>query len=84
MSPKSKRKYDREQKQKVRIEADLEPERLLKQEMDLVKRKVGPALEPYIERVRGYVLVEGKESEPHPYELICNFNEISLRPLKNL
>ena len=63
-----------------KIEADLEPERLLRQEMDIVRRKVA-STDVYIERMRGYVVVEGKEEEA-TYELICNFNEISLRPLK--
>ena len=35
-----------------------------------------------MERLRGYVLVEGKEEE-QDYELIVNFNEVSLKPLKN-
>ena len=62
------------------MEADLEPERLLQKEMDLVKRKVGSS-DVYIERMRGYVIVEGKD-EAITHELICNFNEISLRPMK--
>ena len=44
------------------MEADLEPERLLREEMDIAKRRVsGNNL--YIERIRGYVLLEGKEDE---------------------
>jgi hypothetical protein len=35
-----------------------------------------------LERIRGHVLVEGKEKE-QDYELIVNFNEITLKPLKN-
>jgi len=35
-----------------------------------------------IERMRGYVTLEGKE-ESQDYELICNFNELTLKPLKN-
>lgn len=31
--------------------------------------------------MRGFVVVEGKEEEC-TYELVCTFNELSLRPLK--
>ena len=49
--------------------------------MELVKRKT-QSNDLFIERIRGNVLVEGKEEE-QDYELICNFNEVSLKPLKN-
>lgn len=49
-------------KKQKKIEADLEPERLLKEEMDIAKRRVG-SNDLYMERIRGYVLVEGKEEE---------------------
>ena len=35
-----------------------------------------------VERIRGHVLVEGKEEE-QDFELICNFNELTLKPMKN-
>lgn len=76
------RKKEKEIKEKKKIEADLEPERVLREEMDRVKRKVLSQNDIYIERFRGYVVIEGKEEEQN-YELICNFNEISLRPMKN-
>jgi hypothetical protein len=44
------------------MEADLEPERLLREEMDISKRRVA-GNDLYLERIRGYVLVEGKEEE---------------------
>ena len=75
------RKKEKEIKEAKKIEADLEPERILKEEMDVIKRKVH-SQDIYIERFRGYVVIEGKEEEQN-YELICNFNEISLRPMKN-
>jgi len=81
LSREEKRKIEREEKKKKKIEADLEPERILKEEMDITKRRVN-SNDLYIERIRGYVLVEGKEDE-QDYELICNFNELSLKPLKN-
>lgn len=82
MSREEQRKVERDIKQKKKVEADLEPERLLKQEMDIVKRKV-QGTDVYIERMRGYVAVEGKEEE-QTYELVCNFNELSLKPMKKL
>ena len=71
----------KELKEKKKIEADLEPERLLREEMHTVQRKVA-SNDLVIERIRGYVLLEGKEQE-QDYELICNFNELSIKPLKN-
>lgn len=81
MTPKEQRKVEREKKQQQRIEADLEPERLLKAEMDKARRLVSSTQDVFIERMRGYVQVEGKEEEC-TYELICTFNELSLKPLK--
>ena len=72
---------ERELKKQKKIEADLEPERLLMEEMDIAKRRVG-SNDLYMERIRGYVMVEGKEEE-QDFELICNFNELSLKPMKN-
>ena len=46
--------------------------------MDLAKRKVH-STDLYLERIRGQVLLEGHEQA---YELVCNFNEMSLKPLK--
>lgn len=73
---------EKEIKAKKKLEADLEPERVMKAEMDIVKRKVLSQIDIYIERFRGYVVIEGKELEQN-YELVCNFNEISLRGMKN-
>lgn len=81
MTKEEQRKLEREIKKQKKIEADLEPEKLLREEMDITKRRVN-SNDLYFERIRGYVLVEGKEEE-QDYELICNFNELSLKPLKN-
>lgn len=75
------RKKEREIKEAKKIQADLEPERILREEMDIIKRKVHSS-DLYIERFRGYVVLEGKEEEQN-FELLSNFNEISLRPMKN-
>jgi len=56
-------------------------ELLLKEEMGVTKQRLANK-DLFIERFRGFVLVEGKE-EVEDYELICSFNEITLRPLKN-
>jgi hypothetical protein len=82
MSKEELRKLERENKQRKKVEADLEPERALKAEMDIVKRKVGTE-DPFVERLRGYVVVEGKDEEEKTYELVANFNELSLKPLKS-
>jgi hypothetical protein len=51
--------------------------------MDIVKRKVNSTNDIYIERFRGYVIIEGKDDK-QVHELVCNFNEISLRPIKGI
>lgn len=49
-----KKRYLREKKRKAQLEEDLRPELLLKQEMDLTRRRVlGQA--PCFERIRAYV-----------------------------
>jgi len=64
MSKEERRRIERETKKQKKIEADLEPERLLREEMDLIRRKVSPQSDSvYLERLRGYVVVEGKEEE---------------------
>ena len=81
MTKEQLRKYERELSKQKKIEADLEAERLLREEMGVAKRKVG-STDLYLERVRGWVLLEGKEEE-QDYELVCNFNEATMRPMKN-
>ena len=62
MTKDEQRKADRELKKQRKIEADLEPERVLREEMALVKRRVHAA-DLYMERIRGFVVVEGREEE---------------------
>jgi len=62
MTKDEQRKIEREMKKQKKIEADLEPERLLKEEMDITKRRLNSS-DLYFERIRGYVIVEGKENE---------------------
>jgi hypothetical protein len=64
MSKEEKRKVEKDIKLKKKIEADLEPERILQNEIDLIKRKVLPGMpDVYIERMRGHVVLEGKEED---------------------
>lgn len=63
MSLKDQRRIERDIKLQKKVKADLEPERVLKEEIDQVKRKVGSTSDVYIERMRGYVQVEGREDE---------------------
>lgn len=57
-----KKRYLREKKRKAQIEEDLMQERILREEMEIIKRKVGQngVKEPFIERLRGYVNIEGE------------------------
>lgn len=52
--------------------------------MEITKRRVGTASskDPYIERIRGYVNVEGQE-ENQDYQLNLRFGELQLKGLKN-
>lgn len=64
MSSHDKRKIERDIKLQKKVQADLEPERLLREEIDQVKRKVSStSSDVYIERMRGYLQVENKEDE---------------------
>jgi hypothetical protein len=79
-----KKRYDREMKRKRQLEEDLKPELMLKEEMDNTKRRIGynGSKDPVIERIRGYVLLEGKEEESD-YQLVLGFNELSVKSFKN-
>ena len=57
-----KRKWEREEKKRAKMEADLEPERLLRDEMAIAKARVA-GTDLYMERMRGYVILEGKEDD---------------------
>lgn len=56
------KKYQREQRRLKQIEEDLMQEKILRDEMTLIKAKVDPkGQDLYFERIKGRVLVEGKE-----------------------
>jgi hypothetical protein len=67
------------------MQADLEAERLLNEQMDLTKRQVKSALPQnalLVERLRGLVRIEeGDESQD--YELIVSCDNFVLKPMKN-
>jgi len=53
--------------------------------MELIKRKVGQtgAKEPYVERFRGYVNIEGENGNNQDHQMCVNFGDISVKGLKN-
>lgn len=66
MDTKEKRRYDAEQRRQERLKADLESERLLKEQMDFTKRLVA-SVQPdndniVIERLRGLVKLESGDT----------------------
>ncbi len=67
------------------MQADLEAERLLNEQMDLTKRQVKSVLPQnalLVERLRGLVRIEeGDESQD--YELIISCDNFVLKPMKN-
>jgi hypothetical protein len=70
MEKSERRKYDKEQKKKAQLEEDMLPEKMLIEEMEMTKRKIGinNVKEPIIERIRGFVQVEG-EQERQDFQL---------------
>ena len=77
-----RRRYQREQRKKKQMEEDLAQEIMLREEMDMVKRKVGHKsnTDPFIERMRGYVALEKNDSD---YQMVVNFNECQMKSFKN-
>lgn len=57
-----KKRYLREKKRKAQLEEDLRPELLLKQEMEITKKRVHYEA-PTFERIRGYVQLEHEEGD---------------------
>lgn len=85
MEPRERRRYEAEKKRKAKIEADLEPEKLLRDQMELTKRHIAsvqPGGDFIFERIRGLITVEDGDTT-QDYQLIVNANEIAVKPLKN-
>ena len=80
-----KKRYLREKKRKAQIEEDLLQERVLREEMELIKRKVGQngAKEPFVERFRGYVNIEGENGTDQDHQMCVNFGDLTVKGLKN-
>lgn len=66
---------------KNKIQADLDQEKLLIQEMKIIKKKIkGDCM--MIERLKGLLLPED-DTDDNDYRLISNFSEIKLKSCKN-
>lgn len=65
MEEREKRKYEREQRRLKQREADLVQEVMMRDEIEIVKRKVGHGghKDAFIERIRGYVTLEGDKND---------------------
>ena len=77
MEPLQKKRYLAEKKRQKQIEEDNFQENVLREEMEITKRKVGTlgSKDPYVERIRGYINVEGQE-ENQDYQLTLRFGEL--------
>jgi hypothetical protein len=85
MENKERRRFEREQKKTANIESDLEPERILIEQMELIKKMIGsvnPGGELVFERLRGLVTVEDGDQSTD-YQLVINSNEVTLKSMKN-
>ena len=56
----------------------------MREEIEITKRKIGYGTfkDAFIERIRGYVNLEGEKSN-QDYQLVCNFNNLEFKPMKN-
>lgn len=63
----------------MKIEADLEQEYMLRDEMAATKDKIGEE-GVFIERIKGLITLEDERTD---YRLVSNFNEISVKSCKN-
>ena len=75
----TKKRYLREKRRKAQKEADLKPEVMMREEIDLTKRRVNyeKTNDPIVERIRGYVHLEGQDGEGgSDYHLSCRFNDL--------
>lgn len=85
MNDKQRKKYEAEKRKQERMQADLEAERLLIEEMEFTKQVVKttlPQQSTLIERLRGLIrLEEGDLSQD--FELVVNCQAVTLKPMKN-
>jgi len=75
-----RRKHDRAMKKKKQLEEDMLPEVMLREEIEMTKKRVN-GKDPIYERVRAFVSIEGDEKQD--YQVVCRFNELQVKGLKN-
>ena len=89
MSDYQRRKYEIEQKRKARMEADLEPERLMRAGMESEKRMLQTCKAPQdpaetsvmFERLRGIVINE--EDDTQDFEMVVSADDVTFRGMRN-
>ena len=89
MSDYQRRKYEMEQKRKARMEADLEPERLMRAGMESEKRMLQTCKAPQdpaetsvmFERLRGIVINE--EDDTQDFEMVVSADDVPFRGMRN-
>ena len=89
MSDYQRRKYEMEQKRKARMEADLEPERLMRAGMESEKRMLQTCKAPQdpaetsvmFERLRGIVINE--EDDTQDFEMVVSADDVTFRGMRN-
>lgn len=80
MTSLERRRHKDAERKKERMASDLAPERMLREEMEKTKAKIsGKAI--VFERLRGLITIEDDATQD--YELVINFSEVGLKPLKN-
>ena len=89
MSDYQRRKYEMEQKRKARMEADLEPERLMRAGVESEKRMLQTCKAPQdpaetsvmFERLRGIVINE--EDDTQDFEMVVSADDVTFRGMRN-
>jgi hypothetical protein len=96
MTPRERRQYDRQQREKETMDDDQRAERMMREAIAISKKRISaskvgdkppsnsPSTSVVFERLRGLIrLEEGSGDCSTDYELSIRFGEFSLRPLKN-
>jgi hypothetical protein len=85
MESKERRRFEREQRKLAAVESDLEPERMVIEQMELTKKMIGSVNaggDLVYERVLALIIVEEGDTT-QDYQLIINANECVVKPMKN-
>lgn len=89
MTPRERRQYDRAMREKESIEEDKKAEKLMREAIDVEKRRLGKvektaAVNVCYERLRGLIrLEEGSGDTTVDYEIIVRQGEFTIRSLQN-